>query len=82
MSTRGRDRSICDGFRGDYARTDVAYAVADAIGDRLDVGDDEPITVTDRDALEALQRALNSVVYEVGLAMQLHNAVDTARRVS
>lgn len=74
VNLRWLPRRLCENRR--------RLAVADAIGDRLDVGDDEPITVTDRDALEALQRALNSVVYEVGLAMQLHNAVDTARRVS
>ena len=75
-------RAIGDGFRGDYASADIAYAMSDAIEDRVDVGDDEPITVIDPDALEALQRALNAVVHEVGLAMQLHNAVDMARRVA
>jgi hypothetical protein len=73
-------RAIGDGYRGEYAAADVAYALADAIEDRVDVGDDEPITVSDPDALEALQRALNSVVNDIGPAMQLHNAVDMARR--
>ncbi|HEY0416283.1 MAG TPA: hypothetical protein VGC78_07845 [Gaiellaceae bacterium] len=73
-------RAIGDGYRGDYASSEVAYAVADAIEDRLDVGDDEAISVNDPEALEALQRALNSVVHEVGPAMQLHNIADMARR--
>ena len=75
-------RAIGDGFRGDWAGPDVAYALADAIDDRLDVGDDEPIAVTDPDSLEALQRALNSVIHEIGAAMELHNAVDMARRAA
>jgi len=75
-------RAIGDGYRGDYATPEVAYNLASTIEDRLDVGDDDPVTLldTDNDALDAIQRALNSVVHEVGPAMQLHNVVDTARR--
>lgn len=75
-------RAIGDGFRGDYPNADVAHTLADAIEDSLDVGDNEPITVSDPDALEALQRALNSVVRDVGPAMQLHNTIDMARRAT
>ena len=75
-------RAIGDGYRGDYATPHVAYELADALEDSLDVGDNEPITVSDLDTLEALQRALNSVVRDVGPAMQLHNAVDMARRAT
>jgi hypothetical protein len=75
-------RAIGDGYRGDYPTADVAFALADAIEDRIDVGDDEPITVADPATLEALQRALNSVVNDMGAAMQLHNAVDMARRAA
>jgi hypothetical protein len=75
-------RAIGDGYRGDYPAAEVASDLADAIEDRVDVGDDEPIIVSDPDALEALQRALNSVVNDIGPAMQLHNAVDMARRAT
>lgn len=73
-------QALADGHRGEWEATDVPHDLAGEIEDRLDVGDDEPIIVTDPAALEALQRALNSVVYEVGPAMQLHNSVDMARR--
>ena len=69
-----------DGFRGDCDDPWPAEALAAAIEQRLTDPSRGPIVVSETDDLDALHRALNATVHEVGPEMRLYNAVDMARR--
>jgi hypothetical protein len=75
-------RLYAEGYRGEVTDPAAALALADAIEQRLVRGSEGVLRVGDRPALDALHRVLNSIVHDVGPAMQLYTAVDAARRAA
>ena len=74
--------AYADGDRGDCDDAWPAETLAAALRQRLTDPSRGPIHVSEPDDLEALHRALNFIVDDLGPAMQLFHAVDMARRVS
>jgi hypothetical protein len=68
------------GFRGEVEDPTAAFALADAIDDRIVARSETPIRVDGQDALDALHTVLNAVIHELGPAMKLYNAVAAARQ--
>ena len=75
-------REYANGYRGDVEDAESAQQLASAIEQRIGRPEGGPITIDDRDMLDALHRALNSTVDAIGPTMHLYNVVDMARRAA
>jgi hypothetical protein len=75
-------RAYSDGDRGERGDPWPAETLAAAIEQRLTDPSRGPILISESDDLDALHRALNAIVEDVGPPMQLFVAVDMARRAS
>ena len=75
-------RAYADGYRGACEDPEVARSLASAIDDRLNRRGRGAIEISSNTELEVLRHVLNAIVYEIGPAMKLYNAVDMALRAA
>ena len=67
---------------GARQRSINAQQLGSAIEQRIGRPEAGPITIDDRDMLDALHRALNATVDAIGPTMHLYNVVDMVRRAA
>ena len=75
-------RAYADGYRGVCNDPKAARSLAAAIDDRLNRRGRGAIEINSDADLEVLHHVLNAIVYEIGPAMKLYNAVDMAIRAA